>query len=411
MKYIASRFILFMCIVGITAIGAVVVHAEDNPTISVITDKVKKNAYINIDKAGIMFYSVQLTLDMNADSKYTLTPYNGKAYGTLKQNEENNTVTIYIDSIEPNDGSGEICIAFISSDKEMNIGNTAELILVDRSMRPVSYAGIKVNVSESDITTPKPTKKPGSSGGGGGGGGGGSSSSAGATSSPKESPAADVTPGPTLSPTESPAIGSAPDVSAEPDTSSEKKPIHFEDTDNHWAKEYIEYVTEKGLFNGTSDTLFEPDAEMTRAMYVSVLMRFETNPKWKILCDNPVKFDDVDDEEWYSEAAAWAGGIGLVQGIGNNMFAPSSPVTREQIAVITMNFANLCGAEFPKNIETENFTDDADISAWAAEAVSAARQAGLIYGRPDGTFAPKDTVTRAEVAAVICRFIDIYGMK
>lgn len=102
-----------------------------------------------------------------------------------------------------------------------------------------------------------------------------------------------------------------------------------------------------------------------------------------------------------------AGGTGLVSGVGENLFEPHSPVTREQMAVITVNFARLCGVELPSNVEETEFADEENIQYWATDAVHAAQRAGIINGRDDNIFAPQDTATRAEVAAIMNRLVKI----
>lgn len=393
MKHILSKIILFICTICTAMLCSVIVYA-DTPKILFTTDDAKKNAQINLNNVGIMIYSAQITFDMESDAQYTLIPNDSKAYSAVKT--DNNKVTLYIDSTNLMDGRKDIELTFISSDKEMNVPNTAALTLIDRSMRSVTYDSVEVDISTSNIVTPKPTKRP-SSGSGGGGGGGGSRRE---TSSP--------TPVQTTAPTKTPL--ETPSASAVPVPDNTNK-ITFKDVSpDYWAADVISYVTENGLFQGTSDTEFEPQSPMTRAMYVTVLKRFgeKIDPMFDIPCDNPAHFNDVDADTWYHDAVAWAGGIGIVNGIGDNKFAPSEPITREQIAVITINFASLCGIDLSEfsTVDAFEFTDSADISSWAANAVSTAQKTGLISGRENGVFAPQETATRAEVAAILQRFAE-----
>ncbi len=400
MKYILSKMIAFTCVICMVLSCGVIVRAADAPTISVTTDTAKKHAQINLKDVGIMIYSAQITFKMDSSAEYTLSPNDSKAYSVVKTDESDNTVTIYIDSTNLMDGSEEIDFTFISSDKEMHVPDKAELTLVDRSMRSVTYEDAAVELSESDTVTPKPTKRP-STGGGGGGGGGGSSVRS--TAAPATSPSATEVP----SATEEPSATAVPD---ENDVTDTKQPLFDDVESDYWAADVIAYVTETGLFQGTSETTFEPKASMTRAMYVTVLKRFgeKIDPAFEIPCDTPMAFDDVDENAWYYDAASWAGGTGLVNGIGDNKFGPSDPVTREQIAVMTINFANLCGVDLSEltDVEAQVFPDDADISDWAVDAVYTAQQIGLVSGRETGLFAPKESATRAEVAAILQRFAE-----
>ncbi len=385
MKYIKSKFVSFICVFCMicTALtsGMVIHAAEATPTVSIVMNTAQTYAEIKLNNVGIMIYSVQLTLNTeDENTEYTLTTQNKDAYGTIKTDSENKTITLYIDSTELMNGSEEISLASLKSDKKMNIGDTADITLLNRSMYPESYNDVDVEITVGNAN-PNPTKRPSNNWGGGGSNGG----------STNRVPS--IVTGQNPSQTTAPIVNSTSDRFA--DVSAD-----------HWAKDSIKYVTDKGLFNGTSDTTFEPESQMTRAMYVSVLSRFGTkiDSKWQIICNTPMKFDDIADGEWYSEPVAWAGGTGLVQGIGENMFGPNNSVTREQIAVMTVKFANLCGAQMTLSSNAIEFADEADISDWAVEAVHTAQQAGLLNGRENGVFAPKDTATRAEVAAILHRF-------
>ncbi|MCI9625354.1 MAG: S-layer homology domain-containing protein [Clostridia bacterium] len=377
MKSIATKILLFVCVVCIVLGGGVAIYAADTtPKIAITLDNTKKNAKIKLENVGIMIYSAQITLkvsDLTAD--YTLTPENQNAYSKVRKDTENNTLVLYIDSTELMDGSKEISLATLVSDKEMSISNRAELILIDRSMVSAPYNNVVVNVSAESSNTNNPSRNPGGASSGNHGG-----------------------------------ITGVVTVPVTPPSSTQGTIGGFTDVaDNHWAKGSIAYVTVKGLFNGMTETTFAPDTEMTRAMYVVVLSRFGTkiDAKWQIPCDSPKQFDDIAAGEWYADAVAWAGGTGLVNGMGNNMFEPARPITREQLAVMTVNFAKLCGAELPSNVEAVTFSDNDKIQSYAADAVRAAQQAGLINGRTDGTFAPQDTATRAEVAAILHRFVTL----
>lgn len=342
--------------------------ADPVPGVSITMNRTKTSASIKLQDVGIMIYSAQITFNIDSRSTdYSLTTADRSMYGTVKKDDQGNTV-LYIDSTELMDGSEEISLATLVSDKEMNFGELCELVLVDRSMKSLTYSGI--DVKTSIISSSRPT---------------------GGISSPNKYVSAD---------------NKTDENKQDSVNESQNKPTAFTDIENHWAKESIMYVTEKGLFNGMSDTEFEPNTQMNRAMYVTVLNRFgdKIDKKWKIECDSPMKFDDVADGEWYSEAVAWAGGTGIVNGIGGNMFGPRNSITREQIAVMTVNFAKLCGVELPADNERAEFADEDEIHDWAVDAVYAAQQAGLIYGRDNGDFSPLDTATRAEVAAILHRF-------
>lgn len=377
MKNTVLKIISVICVVCVMFASAAALAAVNTPEILVKTDKTGKSADISIKNVGMTVYSFQITLEMD-DAEFNLDCAGDKMYGTTTA--ENGKVVLYIDSTEMLNGKKEIKLAKLTSDKKMTIGSSADLILIDYSMKPIEYKDIKVTVSQQ------------SSNGGGSGSGGSSGSGGGGNTAGGIAPPAQTAP---------------PTQTTAPDTAGT-----FADVDNsHWAKASIDYVTSKGLFFGMSDDTFEPSSEMTRAMYVTVLSRFgdRIDTKWHIDCDNPMKFDDIPDGDWYSDAVAWAGGTGLVSGIGDNLFEPHTPITREQMAVMTVNFAKLCGVEMPSNVEETAFADEENIQYWAVDAVHAAQRAGIISGRDDNIFAPQDTATRAEVAAIMHRFAEILG--
>lgn len=372
MKSIATKIVLFVCVICIVLTGGVTIYAADTqPKVSITLDNAKKNAQIKLQDVGIMIYSAQITLSVDdAAANYTVTAQNNGAYSTVKTNAENKEIVLYIDSTELMDGSKEVNLATLKSDTAMNIGRRAKLILIDRSMRSVSYDNVVVSIG-NESNNQGPGRNPG-----------------GTTSSDRNQ------------------NGTSSGITI-PTTPAKPK---FTDIENgYWAADSIAYVTEKGLFTGVTDTTFAPSAEMTRAMYVVVLNRFGTkvDTKWQIPCTTPKKFSDIPDGEWYSEAVAWAGGTGLVNGMGENMFDPYRAITREQIAVMTVNFARLCGVTLPNNVAAIEFTDAAGIHDWASDAVRIAQQAGLINGRTDGSFSPQDTATRGEVAAILHRFVEL----
>lgn len=176
----------------------------------------------------------------------------------------------------------------------------------------------------------------------------------------------------------------------------------FADVEGHWAEEYIKYVTDRGLFNGVSDTMFGPETNMSRAMTVTVLARLYGADISSMSTD----FIDVPDGKWYSSAVAWGAENGIVRGYGNGMFMPEDDVSREQMAVFLYRYAVSFGLSDGKASESflDRFSDAGSVSSWAKEAVAWCVENGLITGRTASTIVPQDSITRAEVAAIISRF-------
>lgn len=178
----------------------------------------------------------------------------------------------------------------------------------------------------------------------------------------------------------------------------------FTDIENHWAKDNILFVVSRGLLNGTSETTFSPNTGMTRGMFVTALGRLAgVDP-----ADYSTgKFTDVKADAYYAPYVNWAASKGIVDGTSATTFAPDTNINREQMAVIMKNYAVKLGYTVPKALEAVTFADNASISSWAKEAVKSMQQAGILAGKTNNRFDPAGTATRAEVATVLRRFVEI----
>ena len=181
-----------------------------------------------------------------------------------------------------------------------------------------------------------------------------------------------------------------------------ENPKSFTDNTIAWAKPGIDFVTERELFLGTGSDSFSPNVSMTRGRFVTVIGRLYERSYGSV--SGTGVFSDVPQDAYYAKYVAWASENGIIRGIGDNKFAPEKNVTREQMATIMLNFASLL-----KKAEVTDgslrYPDSAEISAWAVDGAKFCQKTQVIMGRADGSFAPKDNATRAEVAAVIMRFI------
>ncbi|MDF3002837.1 MAG: hypothetical protein K0Q48_2956, partial [Bacillota bacterium] len=181
-----------------------------------------------------------------------------------------------------------------------------------------------------------------------------------------------------------------------------ENPKNFTDNTIAWAKPSIDFVTERELFLGTIQDIFSPNESMTRAMFVTVIGRLYERSYGRITGTNT--FSDVDENQYYAKYVAWANENGIIKGIGENKFAPSDNVTREQMAVIMLNFADFLDKANVSGVSL-GYTDSPRISAWATDGAKYCQETKVITGRDGGSFAPQENATRAEVAAVIERFI------
>ena len=167
---------------------------------------------------------------------------------------------------------------------------------------------------------------------------------------------------------------------------------------NAWYKDAIQYAYDQGLMTGVSDTEFAPEATTTRAMIVSILARLEN-----VTTAEAAGFADVDDE-WYATAVNWAANVGVVNGYEDNTFRPNQPITREQLAAILMNYASYKGQDVSARASLDNYTDQP--STWAQEAMQWAVAEGLISGVTNDRLQPQGNATRAQVAAILQRFLE-----
>lgn len=195
---------------------------------------------------------------------------------------------------------------------------------------------------------------------------------------------------------------------------AEKSELLFTDVKSGaWYESAVQYVYEQELFAGTSATTFSPDADMTRAMLVSVLWRQEGKPQpQKIMTigggQRPHPFSDVQTGTWYSDAVWWAEQNNIVSGMGDGIFAPNDPVTREQMASILMRYTKYCGIETKSESSLLSFADAAVVSPWARKAMMWATDVKIISGIPgEGTvfLQPQGKATRAQVASMQMRLI------
>ncbi len=177
----------------------------------------------------------------------------------------------------------------------------------------------------------------------------------------------------------------------------------FSDVAGHWADDNIAFATARELFVGTSTTEFSPNLPMTRAMFVTVMGRLLNIDEADY---TGTVFSDVKVGQWYSPYVQWASQNGIVKGYGSGIFGPEDKITREQMAVLILRFAEYANIELAVESSGIVFDDKDKISSWAAEYVSAAQRSSLIEGKSNKLFDPQGTATRAEVATILKRFIE-----
>ena len=188
-----------------------------------------------------------------------------------------------------------------------------------------------------------------------------------------------------------------PDWTEPEEPATDVSDIFIDVAPNAWYKDAVQYAYAGGLMTGVSANEFAPDATTTRGMIVSMLARLEG-----VESANDAGFADVNDE-WYATAVNWAASVGVVSGYEDNTFRPNDAITREQLAAILMNYSAYKGEDVSARADLSAYTDQP--SAWAEETMSWAVAEGLISGVTADTLQPQGAATRAQVAAILQRFL------
>ena len=168
-----------------------------------------------------------------------------------------------------------------------------------------------------------------------------------------------------------------------------------------WYLDAAQWAVDSGLMYGVSENEFAPSDIAARAMVVTMLWRIAGMPA----VSAESNLTDVDGDAWYADAVAWAVSAGVVSGISDTEFSPDTQVTREQLAAILYRYAKNMGEGFTGAWAFPlDFTDAANVSEYAYEPLCFMTMKGVIAGMGDGTLAPKENATRAQIAAIFKRF-------
>lgn len=165
-----------------------------------------------------------------------------------------------------------------------------------------------------------------------------------------------------------------------------------------WYYEAMDHCIARGYMKGSGNRRYQPEGIMTRAMLAELLYRYDGSHP----VAEPHPFTDIPEDAYYYDALCWGVSRGILNGVGNRMFAPDRPVTREELAKVLM-----CYLKLKPEIVSLEFADSRQIAPWAQQSVQTASASGLMKGS-GGNFRPKAPVTRAEIATLLQR---MDGMK
>ena len=175
--------------------------------------------------------------------------------------------------------------------------------------------------------------------------------------------------------------------------------VRFIDLSEHsWAADSINALASSGIIKGTSENIFSPANNITRADFAILLVR-----AFELESDNAENFADVADSDYFASELAIARNTGIVNGIGDNKYAPRNTITRQDMMVIVYRALTKLGVEL--EIADVSYDDFAEVADYAEDAVKALIASGLVNGK-SGKIAPTDYTTRAEVAVLIKRILD-----
>lgn len=195
-----------------------------------------------------------------------------------------------------------------------------------------------------------------------------------------------------------PAIGT-PNAPADKPEAKTFRDVHGA---GHWSAKAVDFVVARGLFNGTSENLFSPDIAMSRGMLAMVLYRLEGEPAASAASN---RFADVAKGSYYDKAISWAVENGILSGYGDGRMGADNPITREQLATMLWRYSKSPAA----NESLAKFSDAAQVSDYATNAMNWAVQNGIVNGRGNGILAPNGQATRAEAAQMLMNFLQYTG--
>ncbi|MFE6078519.1 S-layer homology domain-containing protein [Paenibacillus sp. NPDC057886] len=187
-------------------------------------------------------------------------------------------------------------------------------------------------------------------------------------------------------------------------------PQTFVDVVGHWAETEVNDMGSRMVVRGISDTIYNPDASITRSEFAAVIVR----ALGLQLGEENDRFSDVNPSDWYADVVSAASNLGLIDGYADGTFRPTQKITREEAMMIINRTMKLTSLDRKLHIDTDQdhsrYLDMEQVSYWAKEAVDFSLESGLVSGRSNATLAPKSMITRAETAVLIHRLLQHSGL-
>ncbi len=177
-----------------------------------------------------------------------------------------------------------------------------------------------------------------------------------------------------------------------------------------WYAAAVKSAVRNGIASGTSDTTFEPDATMNRAMFVTMLSRVHRLTDGAVVINGDATFADVPAGEWFAAPVRWAADLGVTGGDGDG-FAPLRNISREELAVMLFRYAQSQGLSANGSDDAlAKFSDAGKVSTWAQGAMRWACTRGILGGDDEGHLNPGAPATRAQALTMLLRFMEAYSL-
>ncbi len=183
---------------------------------------------------------------------------------------------------------------------------------------------------------------------------------------------------------------------------SQPEPLPFTDVaEDDWFYDAVRYAYENGLMDGVGDNRFAPNSETTRAQLVTILYRLEGEPA----VSGDLPFTDVEAATWYTNAVLWAAQNGIVNGVSDTEFAPGDDLTRQQLVTILYRYAEAKGYDVSASADLSGYPDAGQVQDYAQPAMAWAVAEGIVEGM-DGNLNPAGNASRAQIATILMRFCE-----
>ena len=381
-----------------------VAFAAGTPSINITANESTQQS-VSFNNISSDTKNLQVTINLSKNQNYSFLENNylaGKAGVEFHCKTDNSTVTIYITSnTDVLTTSGNLILGTISADESFSIKSATNMKVTDGTNTSGTWDNTNTQTPSTDNGSDDNSDSNDSSNSGGNSGSNDSSNSGGNSGS-NDSSNSDSSSSNNNNSNNS-NDNSSNNNNNNSNTDKPETSIPFTDvSEKDWYYDAVKFAYDNGLMSGVSSTAFEPNANTTRGMIVTVMYRLENEPNVNI--DN--SFEDVKPSDYYGNAIYWAKQNNIVTGYNSTTFAPNDNITREQMAAILYRYASYKGYSVDKISDLSQFSDVSKINDYALKPIKWAVASNLISGIGDSTISPLGNASRAQIATILMRFIE-----